>query len=45
MIAQALARPPGRAERVLSYPAVLQAAYGGYYTLGRVFVSLIGTPS
>jgi geranylgeranyl reductase family protein len=46
VVAQALARP-GRAEteRVLrSYPQELQAAYGRYYTLGRVFVELIGRP-
>jgi geranylgeranyl reductase family protein len=46
VVAQALARP-GRAEteRVLrSYPEELQAAYGRYYTLGRVFVELIGRP-
>jgi geranylgeranyl reductase family protein len=46
-VAQALARPTaGGAERVLmSYPAALKAAYGGYYTLGRKFVQLIGHPS
>ena len=46
VVAQALARPT-RAEtaRVLrSYPDALQDAYGGYYTLGRVFVELIGRP-
>ena len=33
-------------ERVLqTYPAALKDAYGGYYTLGRVFVELIGKPS
>ena len=47
VIAQALARPTaaGR-ERVLqTYPRQLKDAYGGYYTLGRVFVELIGKPS
>ena len=47
VITQALARPTaaGR-ERVLeTYPAQLKDAYGGYYTLGRVFVDLIGKPS
>ena len=47
VIAQALARPTaaGR-ERVLqTYPRQLKEAYGGYYTLGRVFVDLIGKPS
>jgi menaquinone-9 beta-reductase len=47
VITQARARPTeaGR-ERVLeSYPRQLKEAYGGYYTLGRVFVELIGKPS
>ncbi len=47
VITQALARPSaaGR-ERVLqTYPGQLKDAYGGYYTLGRVFVELIGKPS
>jgi geranylgeranyl reductase family protein len=45
-IAQALARSTrAEAERVLlGYPRALQQAYGGYYTLGRVFVQLIGRP-
>ena len=44
--AQALARSTrAETERVLrSYPEELQAAYGRYYTLGRVFVELIGRP-
>jgi len=45
-ITQALAR--GRRaeiERVLAgYPHALSQEYGGYYTLGRVFVKLIGKP-
>ena len=43
---QALARPAGPArERALqAYPDALKARYGGYYTLGRVFVTLIGNP-
>jgi geranylgeranyl reductase family protein len=47
VIAQALARPSAvSAERVLQgYPAILKDSYGGYYTLGRVFVDLIGKPS
>ncbi|MGH3405624.1 MAG: geranylgeranyl reductase family protein [Streptosporangiaceae bacterium] len=47
VITQALARPTAAsAERVLtSYPRILQDSYGGYYTLGRVFVELIGKPS
>jgi geranylgeranyl reductase family protein len=46
VVAQALARPTrAETERVLrSYPQELQAAYGRYYTLGRVFVELIGRP-
>ncbi|MBO3747054.1 geranylgeranyl reductase family protein [Streptosporangiaceae bacterium NEAU-GS5] len=45
-IAQALARPTAaQQERVLrAYPAVLKDAYGGYFTLGRVFVAAIGKP-
>jgi geranylgeranyl reductase family protein len=44
--AQALARPTrAETERVLrGYADELQAAYGRYYTLGRVFVQLIGRP-
>ena len=43
---QALARTQGPArERALEgYAAALKARYGGYYTLGRVFVHLIGNP-
>ena len=46
IIAQALSRPDGPAqERALqAYPAAMKAAYGGYYTLGRVFVAMIGNP-
>jgi flavin-dependent dehydrogenase len=44
---QALARGTAAdRERVLaSYPLELKARYGGYYTLGRVFVHAIGNPS
>jgi geranylgeranyl reductase family protein len=47
VITQALARPTAAAaEKVLqTYPAALKDAYGGYYTLGRTFVKLIGRPS
>ena len=43
---QALARPQGpQRERALeAYPAAMKATYGGYYTLGRVFVTMIGNP-
>ena len=46
VVAQALARPTrAEIERVLrGYPEALQDAYGRYYTLGRVFVELIGRP-
>jgi menaquinone-9 beta-reductase len=44
VITQALARPHAAAtENVLqTYPAALKDAYGGYYTLGRTFLQLIG---
>jgi hypothetical protein len=43
---QALARPQGAARETAlqGYPAAMKAAYGGYYTLGRLFVQLIGNP-
>lgn len=45
-ITQALARTRRtETERVLAgYPQALRDAYGGYYTLGRVFVKAIGQP-
>jgi geranylgeranyl reductase family protein len=47
VIVQALARPTAAsAELALqTYPRALKDAYGGYYTLGRTFVKLIGRPS
>ena len=47
VIVQALARPTAAsAELVLqTYPRALKDAYGGYYTMGRTFVKLIGRPS
>jgi geranylgeranyl reductase family protein len=47
VVAQAIAEPEGvRRERVLdSYPRALDAEYGGYYTVGRLFVKAIGHPS
>jgi menaquinone-9 beta-reductase len=47
VITQALARTTAASrERVLqTYPRQLKDAYGGYYTLGRIFVELIGKPS
>ncbi len=45
VVAQALGRPASERERALqAYPAALAARYGGYYTLGRLFVQLIGHP-
>ena len=46
VISQALARPAGAArERALhAYPTALDDRYGGYFTVGRVFVNLIGKP-
>ena len=46
-IVAALAQPEGPArERVLEgYAAALDAAYGGYFTLGRVFARMIGNPT
>jgi geranylgeranyl reductase family protein len=45
-VTQALARPTEEeVHRVLrQYPRALQEAYGGYYSLGRLFVKLIGQP-
>jgi hypothetical protein len=44
-VVQALGRPVAEQERALqAYPAALDATYGGYYTLGRLFVRLIGNP-
>jgi len=47
VVVQALARAEGPArERALqAYPAAMKDRYGGYYTLGRTFVSLIGNPA
>jgi geranylgeranyl reductase family protein len=46
VIVQAMARQTDRErEHVLeSYPRILKDVYGGYYTLGRVFVKMIGNP-
>ncbi len=47
VVTQALARPTAAsAEAVLhSYPQQLKDAWGGYFTLGRTFVHLIGHPA
>jgi menaquinone-9 beta-reductase len=46
IVVQAHGRPTqAQRERVLaSYPRVMKEAWGGYFTLGRAFVSLIGHP-
>lgn len=46
VIVQALARSTAaQRERVLlAYPRILKDAYGGYFTLGRMFVEAIGRP-
>jgi menaquinone-9 beta-reductase len=47
VVAQALARPTanGRELVLRSYPQQLKEAWGGYFTMGRAFVHLIGQPS
>ena len=47
VVVQALDRPtgPSRERALLAYPAALDRAYGGYYTLGRAFVKAIGNPA
>lgn len=47
IVVQALARPEGPArEQVLAgYASALDAEYGGYFTLGRVFAKMIGNPT
>ncbi|MFJ7903635.1 geranylgeranyl reductase family protein [Streptomyces sp. NPDC096198] len=46
VIVQAMARAtPAQRELALQhYPKILKDTYGGYYTLGRAFVKLIGNP-
>jgi geranylgeranyl reductase family protein len=46
-IVQALARDTaaGRERALAGYPRALKQAFGGYYTIGRAFVKLIGIPS
>ncbi|WP_284117622.1 geranylgeranyl reductase family protein [Streptomyces fragilis] len=47
VVVQARARrgAEGRETALRHYPQVLKAAHGGYYTLGRAFVKLIGRPA
>ena len=42
--AHARATPAQRELALQRYPQVLKDTYGGYYTLGRAFVKLIGNP-
>jgi menaquinone-9 beta-reductase len=46
VISRALAEPglPGAENVLAAYPQVLKDSYGGYYTLGRKFVEMIGKP-
>jgi geranylgeranyl reductase family protein len=46
VIVQAHGRPSAAARELAleAYPAALKQTYGGYYTLGRMFVKLIGHP-
>jgi menaquinone-9 beta-reductase len=46
VIGQAVRRPTAysREKALQDYPRLLKQEYGGYYTLGRVFVKLIGQP-
>ncbi|MBV2361791.1 geranylgeranyl reductase family protein [Streptomonospora nanhaiensis] len=46
VIVQAHARPTQqtRERTLLRYPRILSETYGGYYTLGRYFVKMIGQP-
>ncbi|MFN8074891.1 MAG: geranylgeranyl reductase family protein [Kineosporiaceae bacterium] len=46
VIAQAVARPyaTSRERALQAYPQMMKQQLGGYYTLGRVFVGLIGHP-
>ena len=46
VVVQAMARPEGvsRERALQAYPEVMKDALGGYFTLGRVFVGLIGHP-
>ncbi len=46
VITQALSRttPDARERALQGYVGALESRYGGYYTLGRVFVNIIGNP-
>jgi len=46
VIAQAVKRPTAysREKALADYPRLISQEYGGYYTLGRIFLKLIGNP-
>ena len=46
VVTQALSRRSAteRERALAAYPQILKSTYGGYYTLGRLFVKLIGHP-
>ncbi|MGF7236114.1 MAG: geranylgeranyl reductase family protein [Frankia sp.] len=46
-VLQALGRPagPSREHALAAYPDLLRDRYGGYYTVGRIFVQLVGNPT
>ncbi len=46
VMSQAIKRPTAysREKALADYPRLLKQEYGGYYTMGRVFVKLIGNP-
>ncbi|NUR06547.1 MAG: geranylgeranyl reductase family protein [Nocardioidaceae bacterium] len=47
VVVSALALPegPAREQALAGYATALDAAYGGYFTLGRVFAKMIGNPT
>jgi flavin-dependent dehydrogenase len=47
VVVQALSRAagPSRELALSAYPSAMRARYGGYYTLGRLFVHVIGHPA
>lgn len=47
VIVQALSRPTAalRERALYDYPRILKETYGGYYTVGRLFVKAIGNPN
>jgi hypothetical protein len=47
VVVQALGRPagPAREQALSAYPKLLRDAWGGYFTIARLFVTAIGHPS